>query len=270
MSTVSEGGESPPMHVPRAASAQETIEALLRRSRRQALPLRRSFVQQGTARSPEPGPLADFVRRRDDRALELYLLFRAVASAAPWNVDESALLWARSLDLGTSRSAVSSVSKIWKRLEDRRLVARKRSGGRTSIIALREDGSGEPYVHPSTVGRREPYFKLPFAYWTAEDAWYRKLGLAETAVLLIALSLADGFILPYEMARRWYGISAETAERGLHGLQERNLLQVRRGFKPAPLAPRGYTEQRYYTLCSPFGPQGHRSASAARAAGVGQ
>lgn len=256
------------MHVPQLASAKETIEALLRRSRRQALPLRRSFVQQGTIRSPEPGPLADFVRRRDDRALELYLLFRAVASAMPWNVDESALLWARTLDLGVSRSAVSSVSKIWKRLEERQLIARKRAGGRTSIIALREDGSGEPYAHPSSMSRREPYFKLPFAYWTAEDAWYRKLGLAETAILLIGLSLPDEFILPYEMARRWYGISAETAERGLRSLQERNLLQVRKAFKPAPLAPRGYTEQRYYTLLLPFGPRGHRSATAARGASI--
>lgn len=92
--------------------------------------------------------------------------------------------------------------------------------------------------------------------------WYRRLGLAETATLLIALSLADDFALPYEKARDWYGISADTAKRGLRGLQEHGLLRVRRASKEAPLAPAGYTVQLYYTLRPPFGPKGHRSASA--------
>ncbi len=176
-------------------------------------------------------------------------------------MDESSLLWARTLDLGTTRSAISSVSKLWKRLADRRLVARSRAGRRVSIIALREDGSGDP--HPSTQGRQEPYFRLPFEYWTSEETWYRTLNLAETAMLLIALSLADDFILPYEMARRWYGVSPDTAERGLQGLQERGLLKVDRAVKQAPLSPLGYIERRYYTLLPPFGPRGHRSASRA-------
>lgn len=253
---------------PVPASGRETIAALLRRSGRDAVPLRRTFVQQGTPRQPEPGPLAEFVRRHDDRGLELYLLFRAVASAAPWNVDASTRLWARTLDLGTTRSAVSAVSRAWRRLEDYGLVRRQRARGQLSIVALRDDGSAEPYVHPSAQGRREPYFKLPFAYWTDDEAWYRRLDLAETALLLIALSLADEFILPYRMARRWYGISPDTVERGLRGLLDRGLLRMEVAYKSAPLAPAGYTEERHYTLCPPFGPRGRRSTNSLSATHV--
>src|SRR4051794_38025646 len=238
---VSDQDSSPSLPVP--ASGRETIAALLTRSRRDAVPLRRTFVQQGTPRQPTPGPLAEFVRRHDDRGLELYLLFRAVASASPWNVDASVRLWARTLDLGSTRSAVSAVSRAWRRLEGYRLVERQRVRGQLSIVALREDGSGEPYVHPSIQGRREPYFKLPFAYWLADESWYRRLELAETAMLLISLSLADNFILPYRMARRWYGVSLDTAERGLRGLQDRGLLRSEIAYKSAPLAPAGYTEE---------------------------
>jgi hypothetical protein len=243
------------------ATGRETIAALLARSRRDAVPLRRTFVQQGTPRQPVPGPLSEFVRRHDDRALELYLLFRAVASAPPWNVDASTRLWARTLDLGATRSAVSAVSRAWRRLEVYRLVKRQRARGQLSIVALLDDGSGGPYAHPSAQGRREPYFKLPFAYWANEEAWHRRLNLAETAMLLIALSLADDFVLPYRMARRWYGVSPDTAERGLRGLQDRGLLQSEIAYKSAPLAPAGYAEERRYTLLPPFGPRGRRSSS---------
>lgn len=202
------------------------------------------------------------MRRHDDRALELYLLLHAVASADPWNVDESAKLWARALDLGTGPSATSAVSKIWKRLEDRQLLARGRVNRRASITLLREDGSGEPYSHPSSGRDQSPYFKLSFEYWTAADRWYRTLDLSATAVLLVGLSLPDEFILPHEQVKHWYGISADTAQRGLRALQDLGLLQMRKAFKEAPLSPEGYTEHRHYALRAPFGPRGYRSASA--------
>jgi len=239
------------------ASSQSTIEALLKRSRRQFVPIRRAFVQRSSLRRPQAGPLAQFVHSRDARGLELYLLFLAVTSAEPWRVCESAKLWARTLDL----PAPAAVSKIWKRLEGRTLISRMRSSKYAAITALREDGSGQPYIHPGTV--REPYLKLPFEYWTAVHAWHRTLSLPETAMLLISLSLLDNFVLPYEKAKQWYGISADTAERGLRGLQDKGLLWMRKEFKEAPLSPEGYTEQRLYTLRPPFGPRMRRSTDAA-------
>ncbi len=239
------------------ASSQATIEALLERSKRPTseVPIRRTFVQQGTRKAPGPGPLADFVRRHDDRALDLYLLLRAVASGGDWEVGESSLIWARCLDLGSADTARSAISKTWRRLEDMNLVTRTRSRRRAIVTPLREDGSGKRYTHPGAGKRRQPYMKLPFAYWTAPESWHRQFDLPTKAMLLIALSLEDNFILPYDRAKAWYGISADTAERGLRALRRAELLSARSQYEEAPLSPLGYTERLYYTLRPPFGPK---------------
>ncbi len=96
------------------------------------MPIRKSFVQQGTRRSPEPGPLAELVRSHNGAALKLYLLFLAAASSAPWDVRLPASVWARASNFAT----VVTVSKVWKRLADRKLIARTRKG-RTGVITAR-------------------------------------------------------------------------------------------------------------------------------------
>lgn len=236
---------------PPVASPQETIAALLGRSQRKgnAVPIRRSFVQQGPQRKPVPGPLARLVRNRDERGLDLYLLLHAVASAEPWDVTESASVWARTLGLYVPGSAESAVSKTWGRLEKQNLIRRARKKRRTSVTLLDEDGSGTPYRHPAGM---EPYLKLPYQYWLAEEHWYQELKLPEKAILLIALSLPREFVLPVEKAPTWYGISTDTAGRGLRALRAEGLLSMRKEFKKAPLAPQGYTEQLVYSLRSPF------------------
>lgn len=238
-------------HLPTATS-QETIDALLGRSQRKgkAVPIRREFVQQGPQRHPVPGPLAGLVKNRDERALDLYLMLHAVASAPPWDVTLPAAVWGRTLGLLVPGSAETSVSKIWRRLERRQLIARHRVGRQASITLLREDGSGAPYTHPGA--GKEPYLQLSFRFWTAPEAWHRELTLAAKAVLLIALSIPTGFILPLEKAEGWYGISADTAHRGLQSLRKHGLLDARKEFKKAPLSPLGYTEQTLYSLQNPF------------------
>jgi hypothetical protein len=109
----------------------------------------------------------------------------------------------------------------------------------------------------------ERYFQLPFDYWLDDPAWYRELSLPETAMLLIALSLADGFILPVEKARAWYGVSRHTAQRGLQGLHRRGLLDRRLDWKETNLVESFYAQERFYTLKPPFGPKG-RAASHGR------
>lgn len=111
-------------------------------------------------------------------------------------------------------------------------------------------------MHPGKV--HEPYFHVPYAFWL--DGWHLKLDLAAKAVLLIALSLSDDFILPLEHANSWYGLSSDTLGRGLVRLRRDDLVQVRRHRRKAPLAPEGFTWEHHYTLKPPFGPRGRRKA----------
>ncbi len=230
----------------------ETKEELLLKSKRKTkeVPIRKTFVQKGSRTRPQPGRLATFVRNHDELGLDLYLLMRAVASAPPYALIQPAPTMARAL--GPKRITVPTISKAWTRLETMKLIKRgSRSGRLANVIVLREDGSGDPYTHPGEVGGREPYFKLNFAYW--QDGLDESLSLPAKAMLLIALSLKDWFYLPYEKAKAWYGISAETVETGLHELEKKTVIERQKKYKKAPLAPLGYTEDRLYRLRPPFG-----------------
>ncbi|MDQ6883737.1 MAG: hypothetical protein M3077_05795 [Candidatus Dormibacteraeota bacterium] len=230
----------------------ETKEELLLKSKRKTkeVPIRNTFVQKGTRARPEPGPLATFVRNHDELGLDLYLLMLAVATHEPYALIQPAPTLARAL--GPKRVTVPTISKAWTRLETMKLIKRgPRSGRLANVIALREDGSGDVYTHPGAVGGREPYFKLNFAYW--QDGLDESLTLPAKAMLLIALSLKDWFYLPYEKAKAWYGISAETAETGLRELEKKTVIERQKKYKKAPLAPLGYTEDRLYRLRPPFG-----------------
>lgn len=237
---------------PAVASRNDTIAALLDRSNRDHVPVRTTFLQQGTGRRRTPGPLAALVSNRDERALDLYLLYRSVTSSGDYDVTLGAGVWARALGLSDSPSALSAVSKASRRLDRLKLIARSRDGSRAKITVLDESGTGDPYTHPGSA-RGQRYLKLPHAYWT--DAWDLKLNLAAKAVLLIALSLDDGFVLPAERAPDWYGISADTAQRGLATLRDHGLLDLNVTSKPAPLAPAGFAVVHEYTLQAPFGPR---------------
>lgn len=259
-------------------TAQETVDAILVQANRDHLPLRVGFLQRVVNGVKEPGPMAEFVRSSDARALVQYLLAVRKASVAPWDATLPAAVWARALgiELPASKSACSAVSKAWHRIESRQLIVRGRVRRLASVTLLREDSSGVAYTHPAD-DPNPRYFKVPDAFWstgpnidTATDAdagdtnarWYQVLTVPEMAVLLIALSSADGFRLPFESAPDWYGISADTAYRGIHGLMDHGLLTQRQLFKKAPLSPLGYTAEHHYTLAAPFGPKGTLSASA--------
>ena len=72
------------------------------------------------------------------------------------------------------------------------------------------------------------------------------------AVLLVALALRPPFVLPVEKAPDWYGISADTAQRGLASLGKYGVLKAVRTYKPVPLAPKGFTYDSRYTLQGAF------------------
>jgi hypothetical protein len=159
-------------------------------------------------------------------------------------------MWVRALgltDTSTARSARGLVSKIMRRLGDRKLIDRGRSGRLLAITLLREDGSGQPYEDPFAEGS---YFSLPHAYWLEQH--YRTLSLAAKVMLLIALSLQDDFYLAYERAKAWYGISADTAGRGLRELVAAGILVAERAWVKNHRSDTGWIEERHYRLTGPY------------------
>ena len=238
------------------AQQLEAIEALLERSGRDAVPIRRSFTQR-RVRGGGAGPLAAFVRERRRRALDLYLLLHALASARPYDVTLTSTVWARLL--GLSGSSVGSViTRQWNWLEEHKLIASHRTDRLRTVVLRREDGSGDPYTHPGVAVEDRPaegdYFSLPYAYWRA--GLQERIDLPTKAVLLIALSRPeDDFILPHEHAARWYGMSIDSLRQGLRQLQLLGFLSKREIHQSAPLTPQGFRIERRYTLRPPFGPR---------------
>lgn len=230
------------------------MKALLEAGNRltgRGVPVRKTFVQQGSKADPRPGPLASLVRNGDQRGLDTYLLLKAVASAPPFNSQRSAAVWARALRHTGVTANEQTISRIWRRLESLGLVDRSKTGRLANITLLKEDGSGELYERPSGESE-DTYLQVPVAYWLDEDRWCAELELPAKAMLLVALSLKPPFVLPVEKAPEWYGISADTAQRGLASLVACEVLTVTRTYKKAALAPLGYTYDSRYTLQGVF------------------
>jgi hypothetical protein len=225
------------------------------------VPIRNVFVQQGRGRNTTPGPLAKFLTGHDDRGLEAYLLVHAMASAEPWNCRLPSDAWAGALGIAGGASARTAVSKTMRRLEVRNLITRERSLRLSDVILLKEDGSGHPYDRP-----RSHYFQLPHAYWL--EGHYTSLSLPAKVMLLIALFSQDGFALPYNKTRPWYGVSEDSAESGIRELRNNKLLSVERSWVRAPRSKTGWTEQYLYTLEGSFSRAERTKAALFRAAGV--
>lgn len=249
----------------KAATIHETVDEIVKTSRRGAFPLRRAFLQQKNGGKAQSGPLAAFVAAGDRTGLLLYFLAVTKASADPWDVSLHSAVWARALGIPLPESATARgrVSKAWSRLVERGLMIRARSGRLAKFTLLREDGSRSPYTPPGP-----PYLKVPHELWThgptPTERWYQQLSLPELSFLVIALSNMDDFGLPVERGPEYYGISADTLLRGYRGLQGKGLLRIRSSTFTAPLSPTGLSYENRYTLKPPFGPVGKASKARSR------
>lgn len=243
------------------ATSNDTVDAIAGSTQRDAFPLRRAFLQQKQGGKSTPGPLASFVAAGDRTGLLLYCLAVTKASKSPWDVSLHSAVWARALGLTnpTGQAARGRVSKTWSRLVNRKLVSRSRRQRMAEFTLLREDGSGEDYARPTS-----NFINVPHSLWTEGpegERWYRVLDLPELTFLLIGLSNLDFFPLPAERGPEYYGISADTIQRGYHGLRKKGLLTVDKKRILAPLAPEGVTYENRYTLQGPFGPRGKASTA---------
>lgn len=241
------------------ADEAETRGHLLTRSRRTQVPIYKGFVQHPDKRlATRAGPLSEFVRNGDLRGLRAILFLHAIISSGDkgWSATLPLAVWARVFDTTKNaepRSASTAATKVLTRLAERNLITRARSGRARSITVtlLRPDGSGEPYTRPGA-SNTDRFLNLSHQFWT--DGWYEQLDLPATAMLLVAAHEKSGFELVTERVPKWYGWSADTAERGLQTLHDRGLLDVDHRIKKAPLSPTGATRVNVYTLIGPFAP----------------
>lgn len=227
------------------ATADETLADLLDRSGRSSVPIRRTFLQRtdGT-----PGPLAAFVFGRRSLALDLYTLFHAGASGGKWDVRQPAMSWARMLDMPQTSASETTVSRNWTWLEEQKLIRSERDRRVRKLYLMLEDGSGRPFERAG--GKERGFFKLPYAYFTQRI--HKQLKLPGKATLLICLAQNVTFTLPTERAAEWYGISADTLERGLQELRALDLIKSWSRTKKAPRTRFGYTTVAHYALREPF------------------
>lgn len=235
-----------------AATAEETLHDLLnpvRQRRRRTTPIRRSFLQDPSGEGGE-APLRWFVRDRRELALDLFLLLNCTASAPPWDVEMAAMAWARALDMRQTVGSETTVSKNWSWLEEKQLIRSERQHRLRKIYMLTEDGSGHEYARPKK-GEPRGFFRFPFIYFT--DRWHQQLSLPAKAVLLIALSQKSTFTLVTERAAGWYGVSADTLQRGIDELRDLGLLTTWLVSRKAPRARLGFTSTSHHRLNPPFG-----------------
>ncbi|MEU1491475.1 hypothetical protein ABZ456_14610 [Streptomyces sp. NPDC005776] len=204
-----------------ALGQPETIKLILDRSQRptRTVPIRRALLQRevGKRGTKSPGAVAVLVRRSAKRPLDLYLLLSAVTSGGDFSVTEWSTTWARAVGIFDETAGTTAVSRAWKVLKELGLITRARGeGGKSAVTKLHEDGSGRSYTVPGE-GLGDPYFQLPFEYW--EKGWHNKLSLPGKAMLLIASSQRKlKFTLPQERMPEWYGISADSAGKGIREL----------------------------------------------------
>ena len=146
-----------PLQIPQVTAAETVDEIVAVSKRPSSFPLRYEFLRQPVDDGFKPGPLAPLVKASDHRALLLYLLLLTKACSAPWDSALPAAVWARALDLPLpeSKSARSTISKIWLRLERQGLVKRgTRHKRRADVFLLREDGYKDEYTSPGEAGER--------------------------------------------------------------------------------------------------------------------
>ena len=235
-----------------SSNRQETIEAFVARSKRlRAVGIRRSFLQTGRAARAGAGVLASFVKRKDDLGLDLYLLLLLRGRGARYGghyVDVQSGTWTRALGR-VGESANQTLSRALRRLVDHKLIKRKKTKKGMRVELLKEDGSGLAYTPPSG-GPKEPYFQLPIEYWL--QGHYMKLSTPAKAMLLIALGELPEFELQVARVPKFYGISAETADRGFTELVKVGLAQFDQRMVKDPMAPLGRRTVKFWRLLPPY------------------
>lgn len=225
---------------------------MLTGTKRGFVPIRSTFLQKPRGTKGNRGAqLAKLAA--NPSALDAYLLLHALASSSdPYQADYPVATWVDLLrleDAATEAAAKSRWSKVVSKLTSLDLIERHRVGNGMRYVLLDESGDKSPYVRPLTAAHGN-YFKLPYSYWA--DGLDVSLTQPEKLMLLIGLDQVEVFPLPFNQVFSWYGVSENTARRGLRGLEERGLVMSTSTHVLAPKSPTGWAESILYTTTGPF------------------
>ncbi|TGB06653.1 hypothetical protein [Streptomyces sp. MZ04] len=247
------------------ATGRDTRTAVLTRSVRANVPLRKTFVQANAGSDSRSGPLKDFVTGRDLRGLKAYLLIVAACSNGDngWSTTHDSAVWARMMDIHESADDQSARTGAWRallRLHERKLVDCRRNGTMITVTLLREDGSGRPYDRPDGKTEENRYLQIPAEFWTTGRD--KRLDLPGLALFLVVAREKNWSAFPAEKAPEWYGWSADTHERGLKKLVSLGLVERREHYMKAPFAPLGFTKTHQYKRTAMVQPRKPRKKAA--------
>ncbi len=247
------------------ATGRDTRTAVLTRSIRANVPLRKTFVQANKGAASRHGPLKDFVTGRDLRGLKAYLIIVAACSNGDngWSTTHDSAVWARLMDIhetATDQSARTGAWRALRRLQARKLIKCSRSGTKITVTLLREDGSEKPYDRPVGDAEENRFLQIPTTFWTLgrdED-----LDLPGLALFLVVAREKNWSTFPAEKAPEWYGWSPDTHERGLKKLVALGLVERREHRTKAPLSPLGFTMAHQYQRTAITRPRKPRKTAA--------
>lgn len=259
-----------PDYAHRDQAAAEDRDEAAKKWMRGYVRFRGVLVQNPEAGEDRGGPLADFVTKRQHRALLLYLM---LLSVWPWLHSErtplEAHVWMNLLHsrTGNGRSLVwseSTLSRTWKYLAENGFV-QKMPGrkGRLMVQPRLENASG-PYTFPEG-GKdwNEVYFTLPDRFWLEQD--FAKLTLPGLALLLVIAketNKTSEVRITQDQLAAWYGFSRGTVVKGLDDLRRLNILSEREVWIPAKLSKIRTTRTTYYSLTGDYSTEERAKARA--------
>lgn len=229
--------------------------------RRQATPVRKSFVRSDTDADT---PLSRLVRaggRGGLVAIKLYLALLWRCSTSPYRTTKPGRAWATLLGLDDPEgNGARRIAAAVKTLQEARLIEVAYEPGRgNTITVLDESGDGSEYFLPSTAYARASagrggdaqrqhniYFKIPSRLWTEGDIQSLKVPGLVMLLILLAEQADQGdpvwFATDTFPAR--YRISHKTRAAGTRELVRRQLLTVDREALP-DIPGRVFDRQRY-------------------------
>ncbi|SDD03300.1 hypothetical protein [Microbacterium enclense] len=237
--------------------------ALAHTVRRDACPLRRSFVERETSEAPTP--LAQLLRTREDvggkgGALRITLLMTLiwVNARQPYSTSRVAAYWAELLGRDDPHGeGARAVRDCLHELDDRGVIQLHSKGPRTEIILRNEsapfttDGGPTPYTAPYGV---EPYIPVPRAFWT--EGLVAKLSGAGVAMYLCALALTrtdeHEFFIATQFFENSFGISRSSRKRGLAELAEHGVITTRVQEQSMDLVTRRRVRRNVYRLTKTY------------------